>query len=317
MKVDLNRFIQGEQENQTGQREQLSKEEYAAMKKQEREEVWAQVDGTAQDIFKDGKSLKGFLDFVAQCRPQKAANLLLLYSQNPDIRQVKTFERWRAEKAVIRKGEQGYKFITGQEYEKDGISMTGTKICNVYDISQVRTRQIPTPKQRGMDELMKALLTNPMTPVRIADNLPEKVQAQYVPDKWTIYVRNGMSETTTFHAINREMACASMDRHNGTYNRGSVTAQAFCAAYVVAQKYGVDVSGFSFDQVCGYQNHGDKDPKELRGFVAEISNAAYTIEKHMDRNLKEKVQEFSEDAFNVSDGKSTEKPDKAKEQQQR
>ena len=41
MTMDLNRFIQGEQENQTGQREQLSKEEYAAMKKQEREEVWA------------------------------------------------------------------------------------------------------------------------------------------------------------------------------------------------------------------------------------------------------------------------------------
>ena len=317
--MDLNKFIQGEQENQTGQREPLSKEEYAAMKKQEREEVWAMVDGTAQDIFKDGESLKGFLDFVAQCRPQKAANLLLLYSQNPDISQVKTFDRWRAEKAIVKKGEQGYKFITGQEYEKDGISMTGTKICNVYDISQVRTRQMPMPvsEQRGMDELMKALLTDPMTPVRIADNLPEKVQAQYVPDKWTIYVRNGMSETTTFHAINRELACASMDRHNGTYSRGRVTAQAFCAAYVVAQKYGVDVSGFSFDKVCEYQKFGDKDPKELRVFVGEMSNAAYSIEKQMDRNLRGKVQEAPAEEFNVSEGKSNVKPDKAKEQQQR
>lgn len=313
--MDLNKFIQEDVQIQAGGREPLSKEEYAAMKKQEREEVWAQINGTAQDIFKDGDSLKGFLDFVAQCAPQKTANLLLLYSQNPDIRQVKTFERWRAEKAIVKKGEQGYQFLAGQEYEKDGISMTGTKLTKVYDISQVRTRQIAQPEPKGMEELMKALLTNPRVPVRIADNLPDKMQAQYVPDKWTIYVKNGMSETITFHALNRELACAEMMRHNGVNNRGSVSAQAFCAAYVVAQKYGVDVSGFQFDKVCSFQKNGNKDPKELRKFVADVSNAAYSIDHHIERNLRGQVQEFSMEEFNVSEGNV--KTDKAKGQPQR
>lgn len=45
-----------------------------------------------------------------------------------------------------------------------------------------------------MDQLMEALLTDSEVRIQIADNLPDKVQAQYIPNKRTIYVRNGMSE---------------------------------------------------------------------------------------------------------------------------
>ena len=93
--MDLNKYLKSGGDTPKEEEGRLSKEEYAAQKKQEREELWAEVDAKAQDIFKDGESLKGFLDFMAQCRPQKTANLLLLYSQNPEIRQVKTFEKWK------------------------------------------------------------------------------------------------------------------------------------------------------------------------------------------------------------------------------
>ncbi len=42
----------------------VSKEEYAAQKKQEREEIWGMIDGKAQEVFQNGDSLKGFLDFM-------------------------------------------------------------------------------------------------------------------------------------------------------------------------------------------------------------------------------------------------------------
>ena len=43
---------------------------------------------------------------------------------------------------------------------------------------------------------------------------------------------------------------SSLDHHDGSYSRAGVSAQAYGAAYVTAQKYGVDVSGFSVDKVC-------------------------------------------------------------------
>ena len=68
----------------------LSKEEYAAMRKAEREELQARVDAQAQEVFRDDASMKGFLNFMAQCTPQSTRNLLILYEQDPTITHPRT-----------------------------------------------------------------------------------------------------------------------------------------------------------------------------------------------------------------------------------
>ncbi len=60
--MDLTNMIPGGAGEEKTPQQQLSKEEYAAMKKQQREEVWAEVDAQAQAVFQNGDSLKGFLD---------------------------------------------------------------------------------------------------------------------------------------------------------------------------------------------------------------------------------------------------------------
>lgn len=300
--MDLSQYLQNGEETQTNPEPQLSKEEYAALKKQQREEVWVKVDSKAQEVFRDGDSLKSFLNFIAQCKPQKAANLLLLYGQNPEIRQVKTFDGWKKEHKTLRAGARGYTFIAGQNYEKDGETRQGYVITKAYDISQIRTKQPEPPEPKPIQVLMGALLKDTETKVSIADNLPENVQAQYIPRQRTIFVRNGMSEEVTFHAINRELACAAMDSHDGSYSRVSVSPQAYCAAYVMAQKYGIDNSGFQLGRICELQENGNKDPQELRAFIGNVKNAAYTISRHIDRNLGQPEQEFIADEFAVAEG---------------
>ena len=46
--MDLSQYLQTGEENQAEPEQQLSKEEYAALKKQQREEVWGAVDAKAQ-----------------------------------------------------------------------------------------------------------------------------------------------------------------------------------------------------------------------------------------------------------------------------
>lgn len=314
--MDLSKFMKDTADNQPYDTSRMSKEEYAAMKKQEREELWGEIDAKAQEVFKDGKSLKGFLNFMAQCKPQRTANLLLLYSQNPEIRQVKTFDKWKEEKRTLKAGVHGYRFIAGQEYEKDGVMEQGYTITRAYDISQIRMKQPEPPEPKPLEDLIGALVTDSGVKIQIADNLPENVQAQYVPKYRTIYVRNGMSEATTFHAINRELACASLDMHDGTYNRAAVSPQAFCSAYVVAQKYGVDVSGFNLDRVCEMQANGNKDPRELRGFLHDVKNAAYSIESGINRRFGDMEQEFKPDEFAIAEGNQG-KNGKGKSQKER
>ena len=154
--------------------------------------------------------------------------------------------------------------------------------------------------------------------MQIADNLPEGIQAQYIPKQRTVYVRNGMDENTTFHAVNRELACADLDQHDGNYARKKVNAQAYCAAYVIGKRYGADVSGFQFGKVAEMQANGQKDPQELRGFLNDVRQAAYTIRNHMERNFGEQEQTFSKDAFSFEEPpKQTPKKEKKEKQPER
>ena len=91
MKMDLTNMISNGTEETQVPEQKLTKEEYAAKKQQEREEVWAEVDSQAQGVFQDGEKLKGFLDFMAECNTQRTPNLLLIYGQHPDFKVVISF----------------------------------------------------------------------------------------------------------------------------------------------------------------------------------------------------------------------------------
>lgn len=318
--MDLTGMIQNPVEDQNSE-QKLSKEEYAALKKQEREETWMQIDGQAQSVFRDGVSLQKFLDFMAgQYNMPKVPNLLLLYSQNPEVKLVKSFDEWKHDRRSLRTGVHGYTYIIDTKYEKDGEMRSGYAISKGYDITQTKGRPLEERPQRDIHTLLEAVLKNQNIRLQIADNLPDKIQAQYIPNQRTIYIRNGMSEITTFHAINRELACAALDQHDGNYARNRVNAQAFCATYILGKRYGVDVSSFDLEKVAGIQEHGQKDPQELRLFLNDVRTAVYGIRGHTERNLREPEQQFvTEDTFTVgeSEKKSPDKGKKSKNEPER
>ena len=120
------------------------------------------------------------------------------------------------------------------------------------------------------------------------------------------------------HAVNRELACAALDQHDGNYVRKKVNAQAYCAAYVIGKRYGAEVSGFQFGKVAEMQANGQKDPQELRGFLNDVRQAAYTIRNHMERNFGEQEQTFSKDDFSFEEPpKQTPKKEKKEKQPER
>lgn len=297
--MDLSKLIGKKEETAEEYTPTMTKEEYAAMKKEQREELWAGINAKAQEVFSDGPSMQSFLDFTARCAPQRTANLFLLYGQNPEITQVKTFDKWKEAGRSIKGGQSGYTFLVSENYERDDGSMgQGYNIEKAFDISQTRGRQPQPIPQRSADELLAAMITESPVRLEISDQLPDGIQAQYVPRSRTVFVRNRMEEAATFHAISRELAHATFANGNPSYSRRDFSAQAYCAAYVVGQKYGMDVSAFSFDKVCA-MNQG-QEPEALRLFVADVKSAAYTIEQDINRGLGELEQTADKD-FSVAE----------------
>ena len=106
----------------------------------------------------------------------------------------------------------GYAFYAEQEYEReDGTKGNGFTITKAFDISQTRGQQPLPSQQRLPEEIIAAMVEQSPVPLAISDQLPQGVQAQYVPKQRTIYVRNGMDETATICAIAREQAHAGFD----------------------------------------------------------------------------------------------------------
>lgn len=277
---------------------QLSKEEYAAMKQAEREEVWSRVNAQADSVFKDDESMKGFLNFMANCTPQSTRNLLILYEQNPENTHPRTFDKWKEAGRSIRSGEKGYTFFAEQEYEKDGIKANGYTITKAYDISQTRGPQPLPPQKHLPEEIIAAMVEQSPVQLAISDQLPQGVQAQYVPKQRTIFVRNGMDETATICAIAREQAHASFDAVGSGYYRQAYAAQAYCAAYVAAQKFGLDASVFQFDKVC--HSCAQLTPEEKRGFIGDVKRAAYSINRDVQRSFRDLEQAIQPDEFSVA-----------------
>ena len=107
--MDLTKLMKGPAEAEPVQEQpKLSREEYAAQKKAEREELWTRIDALTVDAFKDGSSLRGFLDFTAQCSPERIENLLLFHSDAPEATWLKTFDEWKQAGRSVRGGEAGY-----------------------------------------------------------------------------------------------------------------------------------------------------------------------------------------------------------------
>lgn len=173
----------GKQQEPQPQQEppRLSKEEYAAMRKAEREELQARVDAQAQEVFRDDASMKGFLNFMAQCTPQSTRNLLILYEQDPTITHPRTFDKWKETGRSLRSGVTGYAFYADQEYEReDGTKGSGFTITKAFDISQTRGQQPLPSQQRLPEEIIAAMVEQSPVPLAISDQLPQGVQAQYV-----------------------------------------------------------------------------------------------------------------------------------------
>ena len=313
--MDLSKFL-GKGQIQP-EEPRLSKEDYAALKKAEREELWAKVDNQAQAVFQDDASLKGFLDFMAQCTPQSTRNLPILYEQNPGITHPRTFEKWKEAGRSIRSGEKGDAFFADQEYEKeDGSRGNGYVITKAYDISQTRGPRPLPPQPHLPEEIIAAMVEQSPVPLAISDQLPQGVQAQYVPKQRTIYVRNGMDETATICAIAREQAHAHFDTVGSGYYRQAFAAQSYCAAHVTAKKLGLDISAFQFDKVC--QSCAGMDAQEKRGFLSDIKRAAYSISRDIQRSFREQEQVIQPDEFAVGESKPEKfqkvKPEKTQEE---
>jgi len=231
-----------------GQSERYSKEEYAAMKKAEREEVFALSDEAAMEVAGDGDKFKQYLDTQARFDRYSAVNTLLIMAQNPDATKLGDFDFWKKHGGSVKPGQKGIAILEPYEYVKDdGSAGTGYKIKKVFDISQIEKHDIKAeaaPKYTDR-QIVNSLISKAPVKITGVDKPDGGLGAVSDPETGEISVRKGMPFTETFIGVAQELGY-----HEANSDANKIPANPFfvgyCSAYLLCKKYGVDTRSFDF-----------------------------------------------------------------------
>jgi hypothetical protein len=276
---------------------QLSKDEYAAKKRIERDKVYELADNTAMEVAVSSDRFKQYLDVQAHFDRYSAVNTLLILAQKPEAMRLGDFDYWKNQGGFIKQGQSGISILEpGKEYEReDGSIGVFYNTKKVFDISQVDTRKIkvtPAPKFTER-QLLQALILKSTAKITGVDELPE-----YLPDDkrgengsardpqtGEIFIRKGMEFSDTFSAIMLELAYAEV--LNGAKEAAKLRFTAYSAAYILCKKYGVDVRNFRFDEApATFAMIPEINPQIMKHELSIIRDAADTISGRMARQLE-------------------------------
>ena len=90
-------------------------------------------------------------------------------------------------------------------------------------------------------------------------------------------------------ALAQELAHAEIDRGHNDYSRSHYNFQAYCAAYMLCKKFGVETASFRFGRV--HERLKELEPQHIRAELTVMKDAAHDISRRMHRMLAQQRQQ--------------------------
>ena len=175
----------------------LTKEEYAAKKKSEKDMLYKMSDEAANEVVATSGNYQTYLDTQARLDRYSAINTLLIYHQFPNAAKLKSFEDWRSDNVKINKGAKSISILEPIEYTRnDGTSGISYNVKKMFDISQTSAK--PNESQAlnvSTKEFIMTLLENVGIEVESKNDLPYEGLAAYFDEKdQRLYVRPAVGD---------------------------------------------------------------------------------------------------------------------------
>ena len=277
----------------SGGNKPYDKEQWAAQKQAERKEAYELIDNTCSEMAVNGDSFRQYLDVQGRFDRYSVANAVLVSAQMPEATQLKDYGKWKQSRVYVNKDAQK---ITILEPSKEYLRDDGTKAVSynakaVYDISETSAKdRQEAAEPKSMRELVSAMIDASPVPFQPVDDL--ELPAYYDSEQQTIFIRTGLNEEQLFVSMSKEVAAAVYDfKYNESRNASEF--KAYCVAYMVSSRYGVDTRGFNFDRLPKeYAEMETQDFKSelgsMRDVLGEVQSEMY---KSMEKNKPPKNKE--------------------------
>ena len=244
----------------SGSNRPFDKAEWAAAKQAQRNEAYGLIDTTCTEMETNGDAFRQYLDVQGRFDRYSVNNAILVSAQKPEAIQLKDYSSWKQSRVYVNKDAQKVTILEpSKEYTReDGSKAVSYNAKVVYDISQTSAKERQEAKEpKAMRELVAAMID--ASPVGFQPVEELEVPAFYDSSQQVIFVRQGLSEEQLFVSMAKEVSAAVFDfKHNES--RDASEFKAYCVAYMVSSRYGVDTRGFDFDKL----------PKEFEGMDTQV-----------------------------------------------
>lgn len=258
--------------------DEFNKEAWAAGKKQERDDAFAQIDNMTEKVFADPAVFNQYLDMQSRMGRMRAANTLLVMKQKPNATFIKTYEEWSQSDRSVKRNETGIRVIeaNGEYTREDGSVATGYDVKRVFDVSQTRGRNIAPRATNAMPlkAKLKALMTDTSVPVKLSDEMDAGVGAKYSQEKNVVEVARGMEGDKLFYSIARELTRADRGAEMDTFGCHS-------AAAIVCKRFGIDAPAIEKLP----EQYAEMETQDKRELLNEIREAACDTIERVDHTL--------------------------------
>ena len=261
-------------DNYSKKNRQYDKEEWIEYKKQEKQEVYALIDTTAEKIIQDGQEFKKYLDTNSKFEQYSVANNLLITAQMPEATVLRDYNSWKNVSGFPKKNRKNDVKILepADSYMRDDGSVgTNYNVKYLTDISQVNIRRKQNPMRYDNRLLLKVFLNSSQAKVEIVDRIPETDRgALYDSEKDVLYIARGAEVPKIFHEVTQELAKQEIGE-----NTELDVFKANCVSYMVCKKYGIDVSNYNVTDI-PYELK-ELSAKEIREELEPIHDAMESI----------------------------------------
>ena len=268
----------------SGGNKPYDKAEWAAQKQAERKEAYELIDNTCSEMAVNGDSFRQYLDVQGRFDRYSVANAVLVSAQMPEATQLKDYGKWKQSRVYVNKDAQK---ITILEPSKEYLRDDATKAVSynakvVYDISETSAKdRQEAAEPKSMRELVSAMIDASPVPFQPVDDL--ELPAFYDSEQQTIFIRTGLNEEQLFVSMSKEVAAAVYDfKHNESRNASEF--KAYCVAYMVSSRYGVDTRGFNFDRLP--KEYAEMETQDFKSELGSMRDVLGEVQSEMYKSME-------------------------------
>lgn len=246
-----------------------SKEEYKAYKSEERKNIYALADETANKVFDSSDMLKQYLDVQARFSNYSVNNVLLITAQMPEAKLIKSLEEWKKLGVFKKSNENFIKILEPRKkyLNSDDNSIHATfSTKNVLDVSQTTLVFRDNNKKHNPEEMLKAFLFKCPFNIKAVDDLNSDKSAEYKKDDNVIYIKRGSDSAKIFNDLSYAFVEAGLkEASNSDINKFICD----CSSYLICKNMNIDANSFDLSIPTELKN---QDVKNKKGILKQIKN---------------------------------------------